>query len=333
MRPSISVNSAAQAYMLCLGLFSPFISALSTPVDRIPHLASPIDNGFATVHPRSTDNSTFLLRVMPLGASITNGYLSTDGNGYRDWIRQELRYKGWDVEMVGSLRNGTMVDNFNEGHFGFRVDQLPAQAEKSIPKQPNLILINAGTDDALQGHKISTTGDRMNSLLDLLFEKIPGTTILLSTLLPNKDVPYWVQDISAQYRELAAKRRDNGDRVVLADMSYFITKSELADATHPDDEGYKKMASVWWAAIEEALKEDMIQKFNYTISNFQEKKLDNKTTDPDLPSYTAPAQPTQTSGLFISSASMAFQNSLLLVLALQFVFGKSDCPFPLTCDQ
>ncbi|KAJ5721280.1 uncharacterized protein N7483_009214 [Penicillium malachiteum] len=320
MRSSISINSAAQAYMLCLGLFSPFISALSTNVDRIPNLASPINNDITLRH-RSTDNSTFLLRLMSLGASITNGYLSTDGNGYRDWIRQELRYEGWDVEMIGSLRNGTMVDNFNEGHFGFRVDQLPAQAEKSIPDQPNLILINAGTDDALQDHKISTTGDRMNSLLDLLFKEIPGTTIILSTLLPNKDVPDLVQDISEQYRELAAKRRDNGDRVVLAEMSYFITTNELADATHPDDEGYKKMASVWWAAIKEALKEDMIQKFNYTISNLQEKKLDNKTTNPDLPSYTAPAQPTQTT--FISSASMKLQQPLLLVLALQFLIVYS----------
>ncbi|KAJ5724730.1 hypothetical protein N7493_006458 [Penicillium malachiteum] len=316
MRSSISINSAAQAYVFCLGLFSPLISAISVPVDHIPNLASPINHDITTLHHRSTDNSTFLLRLMPLGASITNGYLSTDGNGYRDWIRQELRYKGWDVEMIGSLRNGTMIDNYNEGHFGFRVDQLPAQAEKSIPKQPNLILINAGTDDALQDHKISTTGDRMNSLLDLLFEKIPGTTILLSTLLPNKDAPNLVADISEQYRELAAKRRDNGDRVVLAEMSYFITLNELADATHPDDEGYKKMASVWWAAVEEALNENMIQKFNYTISNFQEKKLDNKTTNPDLPSYTAPAQPTQTT--FISGASMGLQFPLLLVMALHF---------------
>ncbi|KAJ5701710.1 hypothetical protein N7488_009258 [Penicillium malachiteum] len=316
MRSSISINSAAQAYMLCLGLFSPLISAISVPVDHIPNLASPTNHDITTLRHRSTDNSTFLLRLMPLGASITNGYLSTDGNGYRDWIRQELRYKGWDVEMIGSLRNGTMVDNYNEGHFGFRVDQLPAQAEKSIPKQPNLILINAGTDDALQDHKLDTTGDRMNSLLDLLFEKIPGTTILLSTLLPNKDAPNLVADISEQYRELAAKRRDNGDRVVLAEMSYFITTSELADATHPDDEGYKKMASVWWAAFEEALSENMIQKFNYTISNFQEKKLDNKTTNPDLPSYTAPAQPTQTT--WISGASMDFQYSLLLIVTFQF---------------
>ena len=53
----------------------------------------------------------FLLRIMPLGASITVGYRSDDGNGYRKWLRQQLRYSGWQVDMVGSLSNGSMHDN------------------------------------------------------------------------------------------------------------------------------------------------------------------------------------------------------------------------------
>lgn len=57
------------------------------------------------------DNATFLLRIMPLGASITLGYRSTDHNGYRKALRQQLRYAGWQVDMIGSLRNGTMHNN------------------------------------------------------------------------------------------------------------------------------------------------------------------------------------------------------------------------------
>ncbi|KAJ5895055.1 CAZyme family CE3 [Penicillium taxi] len=228
---------------------------------------------------------------MPLGASITNGWKSTDGNGYREWIRQQLRYSGWEVEMVGSLENGTMNDNYNEGHVGFRVDQLPKQAMKTISHKPNLILINCGANDALQNHKVSTTGQRMDSLLTLLFDSIPGTTIILSTLLPNKQQQSRTTSISKQYRDVVAYRRARKDRIVLADMSKFITHKDLNDSTHPTDEGYKKMASVWWAAIKEANRENMIQDFNYTITEFREKKLDDSTKDPDLPSYTAPAQP------------------------------------------
>lgn len=39
----------------------------------------------------------FWLRVMPLGASITEGIHSSDGNGYRKWIREQLRWEGWQV--------------------------------------------------------------------------------------------------------------------------------------------------------------------------------------------------------------------------------------------
>jgi hypothetical protein len=54
---------------------------------------------------------------MPLGASITVGYRSSDGNGYRKWLREQLRYEGWDVDMVGGLVNGTMKDNVRPPYF------------------------------------------------------------------------------------------------------------------------------------------------------------------------------------------------------------------------
>jgi hypothetical protein len=48
------------------------------------------------------------------------------------------------------------------------------------------------------------------------------------------------------------KRQAAGARIVLADMFTFISADELQDGTHPTDEGYVKMASVWWAAIQSA---------------------------------------------------------------------------------
>lgn len=109
---SISIHSVAKAYMVCVGMFSPFVSALALPATL--NSPTPTVHDITTLRPRTNTSTTsdhFLIRLMPLGASITNGYLSTDHNGYRDWIRQQLRYEGWEVEMVGSLRNGTMVDN------------------------------------------------------------------------------------------------------------------------------------------------------------------------------------------------------------------------------
>ena len=57
---------------------------------------------------------TFYLRVMPLGASITEGVASSDGNGYRNHVRDVLRFNGWKVNMVGSKQNGRMKDRVRD---------------------------------------------------------------------------------------------------------------------------------------------------------------------------------------------------------------------------
>jgi hypothetical protein len=62
----------------------------------------------------------FYLRIMPLGASITQGIASTDANGYRKHIRDQLRYIGWNVNMVGSKQDGTMADRVNYTFIPFR---------------------------------------------------------------------------------------------------------------------------------------------------------------------------------------------------------------------
>lgn len=51
------------------------------------------------------------LRILPLGASLTWGLLSPSGNGYRKPLRDQLRFKGWEVNMVGSKSNATSTMN------------------------------------------------------------------------------------------------------------------------------------------------------------------------------------------------------------------------------
>ncbi|CAI7676667.1 hypothetical protein N7533_010261 [Penicillium manginii] len=290
MRQPAPIHWVVQVCLLWLSLLSPFtlVRALATPDELLDTRANVISTTSTT---SQADNGKFLLRVLPLGASITFGYKSTDGNGYREWIRRQLRFEGWPVEMVGTRRAGTMRDNFNEGHVGFRIDQMLPKAEKDFAQRPNLILINVGTNDALQNHRIYSAGTRMNILVEKLFDSIEGTTIILSTLLPNGRKPEQVESINEQIRNLVAYRRARNNRIVLADMSHFIKVDELVDRVHPDDAAYEKMASVWWAAFQTAQSEGMLQNFNYTSTMFNMKKLDDNTTDPHLPAYSAPAQP------------------------------------------
>jgi hypothetical protein len=73
--------------------------------------AYPLSEGINTNYPTTIDGTDFYLRIMPLGASITQGVESSDDNGYRKLLRQQLRWKGWKVNMVGTKNDGTMSDN------------------------------------------------------------------------------------------------------------------------------------------------------------------------------------------------------------------------------
>ncbi|KAL4814944.1 SGNH hydrolase-type esterase domain-containing protein [Aspergillus spinulosporus] len=286
------------AFLTTASAFDPALAAASpTEVTQQQH------GHEHDLHPRAT--KPFLLRVMPLGASITVGYTSSDGNGYRKYLREQLRYAGWEVDMVGSLANGTMKDNQNEGHFGDTIDHIAEAAANSTRLQPNVILINAGTNDCIQNIDITDADTRLDALISHLFASIPNTTIVLSTLLPNRFASRAVQRVSQEYRNLVARRRSRGDRIVLAEMSYFITEDQLVDGTHPSDTGYKEMAAVWWSAIQTAEEEGKLSAPNLVTKSVLKDLVgmngtaqtegrgldDGPVEDPQLPGYNAPGQP------------------------------------------
>ncbi|KAL1855454.1 hypothetical protein Plec18170_004174 [Paecilomyces lecythidis] len=223
--------------------------------------SSNTDKGKTENSKATGEKKPFTLRVLPLGASITYGYKSSDGNGYRDYFLEMVEADGWDVNMVGSVRHGDMKENENEGHPGYRVNQVAKVAKKSLPTKPNLILLNAGTNDGVDHYHVSSTGKRMNSLLDELYKAVPGTTVLFSTLIPDKRAPAEIDDINKQYRALFAKRQKAGDRIVLAEMDdgNITTRNLQKDGIHPTDNGYHLMADIWYAAFTEAIGKGMVQ--------------------------------------------------------------------------
>ncbi|KAA8642006.1 SGNH/GDSL hydrolase family protein [Aspergillus tanneri] len=297
MRPVSPLRFAIQASIWQLALLFLVTLSVSAPLNIS---IDSVEHGNDASILESRDVKPFPLRVLPLGASITVGFKSSDGNGYRKWLRQQLRYAGWQVDMVGNLKNGTMHNNNNDGYKGYKIHRIAKEAEKTIPQQPNVILINAGTNDAVRKYHVDTAGKRMDALLTRLFNAIPGTTIVLSTLLPNKRQPNLVDQINAQYRNITARRRERNERIVLAEMNHFITVDELVDGTHPNDYGYKKMASVWWAAIQEAEKEGLLQQSKNTARGHSKAlgmQSDDAAGNPHLPEYKAPKQPENDGGL------------------------------------
>ncbi|KAM0612186.1 hypothetical protein ACHAP0_006124 [Verticillium nonalfalfae] len=199
---------------------------------------------------------------MPVGASIVRGDPAepgdTDKNGFRKAVRDKLRWDGWKVNMVGSLSGGTMADNNVEAIPGERIDQIHTRLRTTAPIwQPNLYLINAGTNDASQD-MVAGAGERMKAMIDTIFSITPDATVILSTLLHHRDFQSRVVQINDQYRRLV-KSYQGGDlekpiaKVFLAEMQDDFLKfpQDFHDPLHPNRGGFRKMAAVWVWAIDQ----------------------------------------------------------------------------------
>ncbi|KFX96332.1 hypothetical protein V490_03385 [Pseudogymnoascus sp. VKM F-3557] len=201
----------------------------------------------------------FYLRIMPLGASITKGDPAAPGtnyNGYRKPLRDQLRFDGWKVNMVGSTPLGTMADNDCEAYPGLRIADITEKSKAALTiYKPSVVLINAGTNDATQNYFVDTAGERIRAMAIECFIRTPSAVVILSTLIPNGLAPDNVDKINDQIRNVAASLKYQGYHIVLAEMhDNFITIANIWDKaqTHPDLDGFRKMAAVWTHAINQA---------------------------------------------------------------------------------
>lgn len=237
------------------------------------------DHGLADALDKRSFNDGLQLRVLPLGASIVYGLHSSDGNGFRYGLREQLVYNGNPTHMIGSVQSGTMVDNNVEGWPGYTITQVAAKAELDIADQPNLVILHVGTNDCVQSLDIDNAGARLGTLIDYLFDNIPGVTIVASTLLPNGNPTTQanVDIYNSQIPALIQARQAAGKKITYVDFSSswwsvsdlgsdgFVDTSadtristNLYNRTHPTDAGYLKMAEVWWRKFSRRSKRDVL---------------------------------------------------------------------------
>ncbi|WP_323180242.1 hypothetical protein [Streptomyces sp. NBC_00201] len=99
---------------------------------------------------------------------------SSTGNGYRGPLWNELAADGHPLDFVGTGQNGSMSDPDNEGHSGYRIDQIAALADASLTRyRPNVVTLHIGTND-LQG--ASQANDAIAGLKSLVNQICIPTT-------------------------------------------------------------------------------------------------------------------------------------------------------------
>lgn len=195
-------------------------------------------------------NAGGALRIMPMGDSITEA--TVGHNSYRRDLWFALTGAGCQVDFVGShsgvsggsAPNGDF-DQDNEGHWGWRTDQVSAQAAAYVANTtPDIVLVHLGTNDLFQGENAANVAQELGALIDNIRAGKADTQILLAKIVTNAPDPGGVAALNAQIDLIAASRG-----VTVVDQYAGFSTGDLYDGVHPNPSGEAKLASRWAQAI------------------------------------------------------------------------------------
>ncbi|MFI9825986.1 GDSL-type esterase/lipase family protein, partial [Streptomyces sp. NPDC052013] len=194
------------------------------------------------------------LRVMPLGDSLTAGVGSSSDAGYRPYLRDELNKTAKNVDFVGSQGTGGVTDLRHEGHPGCRIDQIANVADCSVrTSKPNLVLLDAGTNDINQGH-LAEAPERLRDLIDQILEDVPDAVLLVAEMGPStkSTLDGNLKAFNHEIRQIVDARRQQGKHILAVDLDLTTADLSGEGTVHPNDDGYRKMAAAWASAIYDA---------------------------------------------------------------------------------
>ncbi|WP_327064721.1 GDSL-type esterase/lipase family protein [Kitasatospora sp. NBC_01302] len=192
------------------------------------------------------------LRPLAFGDSITYGVQSSTGSSYRCDLENDLSTVGDSYQFTGALEAGSGCAQFaNEGLSGWTISQLAGIEHCTVTAfQPNVVLLDIGTNDINRGGAPATAAAALENLVDSILADDPTTTVLVSALIPTPD-PTVAANMAAFNTQVSAwvtQQQGAGERIGWVDQG-AVRLSDLADGLHPNDTGYAKMAVDWNQAI------------------------------------------------------------------------------------
>ena len=209
--------------------------------------------------------------VLPLGDSITEGYIPSGANGgYRvELFRQAVR-AGKNVTFVGTQQNGpTMVESRtfprrHEGRGGYTIAGGGQGAlagtvtDTAIAMyHPHIVLLMVGTNDINGNINVSTAPTRLGQLIDEIIADAPTALVVVASIIPiaNDGSNQRIPNYNAAIPGLVATRAAAGKHVVFVDnYAAFIRDTNfrtslMVDNLHPNAAGYDLLGRTFYDAI------------------------------------------------------------------------------------
>jgi lysophospholipase L1-like esterase len=212
--------------------------------------------------------------ILPLGDSITYGYLSASeqgSNGYRAQLYADL---GGHVNFLGSQTDGNLAQPNNEGHNGYLIQEID-QGLKGIPTggratsnngghwldggngtgrsaiNPGVVLLNIGTNNATDGDSAGTMETYLTNLLSDLKTDLPSAQIFVGSLTPRLDSTSDEAVEDAYNAAMPGIVASFGTNFHFVDIHDAVSASNIntVDGQHPTAAGYAQMGDAWYNAL------------------------------------------------------------------------------------
>ncbi|MFD7839803.1 FG-GAP-like repeat-containing protein [Streptomyces sp. NPDC059761] len=198
-----------------------------------------------------------LVRIMPLGDSITAGAGSSHGAGYRSelWRLMEGQSR-FTPDFVGSGSFGNVGDPDNEGHSGWTIDDVRSNIDRwQTAADPDVVLLHLGINDLNTHHADpADAARRLSELVDRIVANRPGVTVIVQGLfVDTPGLEQQTRDFNAALRGQEAERRVRGERFRYVEPPRLDVAAELPDHLHPNDAGYRKMALAYHGGLDQAV--------------------------------------------------------------------------------
>lgn len=205
----------------------------------------------------ATSTPVIPLRVMPLGASSTEGIGSPSTAGYRLPLYRMLQRDAIAVDYVGSLRSGpaTLPDRDNEGHSGWTLAMLAPHIDSWVrAAAPDLVILHAGTNDLGKGVAGDVAARRLDDVLGRILTAAPRAHVIVAGVwapLPRARAAR--ARLAALSPLVVAKYRMKGFSVEFDDTATLLTPAQLFDGLHPNTAGYVTIAALFEGRIRQWL--------------------------------------------------------------------------------
>jgi formylglycine-generating enzyme required for sulfatase activity len=214
-------------------------------------------------------------RIMPLGDSLTQS--QNDLFSFRYYLWARLLDQGVAFDFVGTLldngiggfppwppHQGQPFDQNHEGHSGLETDDIRAQVSGWMSGYvPDVVLLIAGTNDALNGRDPALAISDLKGIITHLRSRNPQVSVLLAKLPPvgasNVAANNVINSINALIPSIVTDPTLAGVRITIVDLhtGFDFATEGRSDGIHPNAAGEQKIAARFFEALQVAALESI----------------------------------------------------------------------------